>query len=427
MIVYYLRVINKSGTAQQYHIYEHYKDGKVTFANPDPNYTIVSPATATYGFAVGSFTSRQSWTSYNGSTYSFGENVDQVSSFSSRGPRIDGLTKPDLVAPGSGIISMRDRDVQTTADANWIDNDGVSGGDANYYIVQGTSFAAPNAAGAAVLLFNAFPNATTQEILNALRNNTTVDGNTGSTPNPAYGYGKLNIYSATNDASLVNSYSVKLNVKVFLNGPYQNGSMNTLLLSNNMLPLTQPYNTAPWNYEGSESVTSFPSNIVDWVLVEIRTTTDASSVLTRRAALLKNDGSIVDLNGSSLVSLPGITAGNYYLVIKHRNHLAVMSSSTVSLSTSSSLYDFTTSSVSAYGTNAMKSLGNGKYGMWAGDASGDGTINSTDLNEYWMRENATTYDYSTKPADFNLDGNINATDLNLFWLLNNGTSTKVSN
>ena len=425
--IYYLKVINKSSTTQQFHIYEHYKDGKVTFAEPDPNYTLVSPATATNGFTVGAFTSRQNWTASNGSIYSFGENLDEVSSFSSRGPRIDGLQKPDLVAPGSGIISLRDRDVQNTPDGYWIDNDGAIDGDVNYYVVQGTSFAAPIAAGAAVLLMNTFPAATAEEILNALRNNTNVDEYTGNIPNAAYGYGKLNISSAIKDAELVNIYAVKLNAKVYLNGPYSNGSMSTSLRNNNLLPLKQPYSLALWNYKGAESVTNVPSNIVDWILIEIRSNTEASSLKLRRAAFIKNDGRIVDLDGNSLVNLPGLFTGDYFVVIIHRNHLSVMSSTKITLNTASSLYDFTTTQSSAYGTNAMKSLGNGKYGMWAGDASGDGTINSKDLNEYWIKENASQYNYFTKPADFNLDGNINATDLNLFWILNNGISTKVLN
>jgi hypothetical protein len=425
--VYYLKIINYSSAVQQYHIYEHFKDGKVTFDKPDPNYTLASPSTATYGFSVGAFTSRQSWTAYDGLIYSFGENVDQLSSFSSRGPRIDGLQKPDLVAPGSGIISLRDRDVQTSSDMYWIDNDGIIGGEANYYIVQGTSFAAPIAAGAAILLINRFPNITADELLNALRNNTTKDEYTGSTPNSAYGYGKLNIYSAVNDQELLSKYAIKLNTKVFLEGPYQNGSMNTLLNSNNFIPLSQPYNTAPWNYYGTESVSNIPEDIVDWVLIEIRTSVEASSVLGRRAGFLRNDGVVVDLDGTSPVSTTDIPEGEYYLVIKHRNHLAIMSSVLVSLGTVSSLYDFTISSTSAYGTDALKNLGDGKFGMWSGDANGNGTINSTDLNEYWMPENGTNFNYSTKPADFNLDGNINATDLNLQWLLNNGISTKVPN
>jgi hypothetical protein len=425
--IYYLKIINNSNVTQQFHIYEHYKDGKVTFADADPNYTLVSPATATYGFSVGAFTSRQSWTASNGSTYTFGENLDQVCAFSSRGPRIDGLQKPDLVAPGSGIISLKDRDVQTTVNPYWIDNDGIVGGEANYYVVQGTSFAAPIAAGAAVLLMNTFPNATPLEILGALRNNSTKDEYTGSVPNSIYGYGKINIYSAVKDAGLVNKYAIKLNAKVLLNGPYSSGIMNTYLRSNNLLPLSQPYCNPPWNYKGSECATNIPSDIVDWVLIEIRSNIEASSLKVSRAGFIKNDGTIVDIDGNNMVNLPGLSGGLYYVVIKHRNHLSVMSSTAISLTTTSSLFDFTSSQSSAYGVNAMKSLGNGKFGMWAGDANGDGTINSMDLNEYWIKQNATSYEYFSKPADFNLDGNINATDLNLFWILNNGISTKVMN
>ena len=425
--IYYLKVINSSSSAQQFHLYEHFKDGRVTFADPDPDYTLVSPATATYGFCVGAFTSRQNWTACDGSVYSFGENLDQLSSFSSRGPRIDGLQKPDLVAPGSGIISLRDRDVQTLPDGYWIDDDGIIGGAADYYIVQGTSFAAPNAAGAAVLLLNKFPNATVDELLNALRNNTTKDEYTGSTPNSSYGYGKLNIYAAINDPGLISAYAIKLNTKVLLAGPYRDGIMNTSLNSNNLLPLSQPYNISPWNYPGTESVSNIPENVVDWILLEIRTSTEASSVQCRKAAFVRNDGFVVDLDGISPVIITNVQEGNYYIVLKHRNHLAIMSSVIVNLSSTGILYDFTSSQTSAYGTGSLKNLGGGKFGMWAGDANGNGTINSTDLNEYWIPENATNYDYRTKPADFNLDGNINATDLNLFWLLNNGISTKVPN
>jgi hypothetical protein len=49
--------------------------------------------------------------------------------------------------------------------------------------------------------------------------------------------------------------------------------------------------------------------------------------------------------------------GNYYIVIKHRNHLAVMSANAVSLNgTSSTLYDFTTGSDKFYGNGGAKQL-----------------------------------------------------------------------
>ena len=63
---------------------------------------------------------------------------------------------------------------------------------------------------------------------------------------------------------------------------------------------------------------------------------------------LKSDGTIVDTDGTSPVQFTGLSAGNYYIVIRHRNHLAIMSASAIPLSSSSALYDFTTAQSQAY-------------------------------------------------------------------------------
>jgi len=196
--IYYLQVDNESESTQTYHIYESYNNGKVTFENPDPNYTIVSPATATYGFCVGAYTSRSQWTDYNNIVHLSGETINEVATYSSRGPRIDDVIKPDVVTPGSAIISLKDRDVLTSANKYWIDDDGISGGEVNYYVMEGTSMAAPQCAGAAALYLNKFPDASPSEVYNALRNNSSSDQFTGTLPNSAYGYGKLDIYAAIN-------------------------------------------------------------------------------------------------------------------------------------------------------------------------------------------------------------------------------------
>jgi subtilisin family serine protease len=196
--IYYLQVDNQSESSQSFHIYESYNNGKVTFANPDPNYTVVSPATSTYGFCVGSYTSRSEWTDYNNNVRSTGETLSEIASYSSRGPRVDEVIKPDIVTPGSAIISIKDRDVLTTANKFWIDDDGISGGETNYYVMEGTSMSAPQCAGAAALFLQKFPDASPMELYNALRNNAADDEYTQEVPNPAYGYGKLDIYAAIN-------------------------------------------------------------------------------------------------------------------------------------------------------------------------------------------------------------------------------------
>ncbi|MCB0752560.1 MAG: hypothetical protein KDC52_13905, partial [Ignavibacteriae bacterium] len=90
-------------------------------------------------------------------------------------------------------------------------------------------------------------------------------------------------------------------------------------------------------HDGTESVANdfFDNNpqIIDWVIVELRTSTDAASKVSSRACFLKSDGSIVDLDGTSDVEFTNLDPNidEYYVVVHHRNHLPVMSAAAVSI------------------------------------------------------------------------------------------------
>jgi len=129
--------------------------------------------------------------------------------------------------------------------------------------------------------------------------------------------------------------NVLVETKIFLQGAYDvsTDEMKIDLLNN--IPTTSPYS------EDSRTVASVPSNIVDWILVELRST-DTGSAVASKSAFLHKDGRIVNDDASSGVIEVDAVAGDYYIVIKHRNHLAVMSMNLVTLSTATStLYDFT--------------------------------------------------------------------------------------
>ena len=68
-----------------------------------------------------------------------------LAAFSSRGPAADGRAKPDVVAPGTDIVSVRSRAATSTG---W----GVQGANTNYLFCGGTSMATPITSGGAALV-----------------------------------------------------------------------------------------------------------------------------------------------------------------------------------------------------------------------------------------------------------------------------------
>jgi hypothetical protein len=218
---------------------------------------------------------------------------------------------------------------------------------------------------------------------------------------------------------------LSINLKTFLQGPFYLNAMNTTLNSSDYIPLSQPYNQPPWNYNGSESVPSgyfkTHSNIVDWVLIEFRTGTNASTIIDRKVSFLKDNGTIVNIDGTSSLYF-NIPKGDYYIVIYHRNHVPIMTSNSTSLDYVSVLYDFTSSQSKAYGINAMANLGIGYFGMFAGDANGNGQVQNNDSESFWAPQNGQS---GYKQADFNLNGQVQNNDQETFWVPNNGKGSQV--
>ncbi|MBL7198553.1 MAG: S8 family serine peptidase [Anaerolineae bacterium] len=115
---------------------------------PVPEYSLVSPADARDALAVGAVL----WKS------------DQVTGYSSRGPTADERPKPDISAP-------------TEVDS------------ASYGRFGGTSAAAPHVAGAAALVWGAYPDLTRQQVWDYLTSNAVDLGPPGA--DSAYGIGRV--------------------------------------------------------------------------------------------------------------------------------------------------------------------------------------------------------------------------------------------
>lgn len=92
------------------------------------------------------------------------KNDDVIAEFSSRGPTIDGLIKPDIVAPGTNIISLRAP--SSSYDREYPQNHINE----SYTTMSGTSMSTPIVAGCVALLLQKKPDSKPSGIKEALRN-----------------------------------------------------------------------------------------------------------------------------------------------------------------------------------------------------------------------------------------------------------------
>ncbi len=215
-----------------------------------------------------------------------------------------------------------------------------------------------------------------------------------------------------------------VNLTAMLEGPFSGSEMNTDI--NGILPLNQPYNAAPWNYSGTESVGVMPANAVDWVLVELRDAATAANAnvgtrIARQAGLLLNNGNIVSTDGSQMF-FAATVSNNLFVVVHHRSHLGILSAIPLTFSAGSYSYNFSTSATQAYGVSPQKQLASGVWGMLGGDADCNGQIMPADIIAIWKSSAGKT---GYLMGDFNLDGQVDNADKDDCWFSNYGKVCQV--
>ena len=118
--------------------------------------------------------------------------VGRVSPYSSTGPTVDGLMKPDVVAPGTYVISSFSHySAPIYSMMRESEFEGVS-----YYwgLSTGTSMSAPMVAGTIALWLQAKPTLTTDEIREVFRRTCQHPDPELEYPNYIYGYGEIDAY-----------------------------------------------------------------------------------------------------------------------------------------------------------------------------------------------------------------------------------------
>ncbi len=229
-----------------------------------------------------------------------------------------------------------------------------------------------------------------------------------------------------------------VSAKTILRGPYNSstGLMSNALNTAGVLPLQQPYTTAPFNYAGTEQVASIPNaNIVDWVLLEIRKPADglaasagSSTIIGRKAAFLLRDGSLADLDGTTIPLVTINKQGQSFVVVRHRNHLSAISKAIPSNPAGTFNNDFTLltnvyKDPAASSEPVVQLPSNSLYGLWAGNANTNFSVNAADISliKLAIASSATGY----LLTDVNLSNSINAADASLAkqTIANSGTGS----
>ena len=184
-------------------------------------------------------------------------------------------------------------------------------------------------------------------------------------------------------------------MKVMLQGAFNGTDMNdNLRAGTNLIPLSDPYRTAPYNTSFTHvnnPVTEVAAasvfnnaaltgdNIVDWVYLELRDNSGVNpgaTVVQTRAALVQRDGDIVDIDGVSPVFFKNIGAGAAYtLAVRHRNHLGISTDPVANLqsldvATPGTTTDFSTMvDAQIFGTSAAFTTSGGKTLLWGGNCN----------------------------------------------------------
>lgn len=164
------------------------------------HHNVLSPSTSPSVICVGATNYREGVTNYLGqwkqSEQGFG---GQRAGYSSVGPTMDGRTKPDVMAPGTNIISSYSsyylENHPTRGDITWdVEHFEFGGRTYPWNSNSGTSMASPVVAGVIALWLQAKPDLTPQEAMEVIRQTSRPYDTSLPCPNNYEGYGEIDAY-----------------------------------------------------------------------------------------------------------------------------------------------------------------------------------------------------------------------------------------
>jgi hypothetical protein len=162
---------------------------------------------------------------------------------------------------------------------------------------------------------------------------------------------------------------VRLSLYTILQGSVDDGEMQSglCLICPNWTPVSEPYTVLGFTHVsyGTEVVyaESWPFQLfidhpmIDWVLVELRDSFQPSNIVATRSGILRGDGRVLDPTTFTDLVLAA-PVGNYYVAVRHRNHLGAMTATPISLTATPTTVDFRDPALPTWGTNARVIAGN---------------------------------------------------------------------
>lgn len=158
------------------------------------------PASSPYVIAAGATAYVTGYTDINGNgvTYDYGTGGVKAT-FSSVGPTVDGRVKPDVMAPGTNVISSADSyyfeaNPETAQGEDLVERFEYNGRTHYWKADTGTSMSSPAVGGAIALWLEACPDLTREQIMDVFAHTCTHPDASLDYPNNRYGYGQIDVY-----------------------------------------------------------------------------------------------------------------------------------------------------------------------------------------------------------------------------------------
>jgi len=249
----------------------------------------------------------------------------------------------------------------------------------------------------------------------------------------------LNVRIYLEGALISNGNATATDGRPLMRDNLRNSTFSTVLGAN-FIPVKDPYEFAtthvnvtskytklspqstdyPQFQQVTDSATVFgvsgQNAIVDWVFVELRNKANRAQVMATRSALLQRDGDIVEVNGTSCLSFPGVPIDSYYVAVRHRSHLGAMTlyaqsnavlQGLVDMSLQSTpIFDFGTT-LGTFDYTGLATNNNVKTGyraLWQGDFNADKKIK---VNNPAGDDNILLFDVLNDPGNVNSGSNYN--------------------